>query len=214
MVKMLGKKIHMTAVFNDKRNQIPVTVLEIGPCYITQIKLKDKDGYKAVQMAYGKTKEHRLKKPQLAYLKKLNTGLPPEGELPPLAKLMEFRTDEPEKYTLGQTLTVDQFSIGDRINVTAASKGKGFAGVVKRYNFKGGPKTHGQSDRFRAPGSIGASSSPSRVIKGVRMPGHMGNRRTTIRNLEVVDVIKEKNLLLVRGSVPGSRNTIVEVSKG
>ena len=130
-----------------------------------------------------------------------------------MAKLMEFRTDEPEKFTLGEALTVDRFSVGDRVSVNARSKGRGFAGTVKRYNFKGGPKTHGQSDRFRAPGSIGASSSPSRVIKGIHMPGHMGNRRTAIRNLEVVHIDKEKNLLLVKGSVPGCRNTIVEVSK-
>jgi len=205
MVKLLGKKIHMTAVFDDKRNHIPVTVLEVGPCYVTQIKIKEKDGYKAVQIGYGETKENRLNKPQLAHLKKANTGM--------LAKLVEFRTDEPEKFTLGETLTVDRFSVGDRISVTATSKGRGFAGVVKRYNFKAGPKTHGQSDRFRAPGSIGASSSPSRVMKGMRMPGHMGNRRTAIRNLEVIDIDKKRNLLLVKGSVPGCRNTIVEVSK-
>lgn len=206
MVKLLGKKVHMTAVFNNMRNHIPVTVLEIGPCYVTQIKIKEKDGYKAVQIGYGETKEHRLNKPRLEHLKKANTGM--------LAKLVEFRTDEPEKFTLGEALTVDRFSVGDRISVTATSKGRGFAGVVKRYNFKGGPKTHGQSDRLRAPGSIGASSSPSRVIKGISMPGHMGSRRTAIRNLEVINIDKKRNLLLVKGSVPGCRNTIVEVSKG
>ena len=205
-MKLLGKKLYMTAVYDDKRNQIPVTVLEINPCYVTQIKTAEKEGYQAVQIGCRATKEHRLTAPKLGHLKKAGVA--------PLSKLLEFRNEETKKYTVGDALTVEQFSIGDIVRVTSRSKGRGFSGVVRRYNFRGGPKTHGQSDRHRAPGSIGASSDPSRVMKGMHMPGHMGNKRTTIRNLEVINIDKEKNLLLVKGSVPGSRNSLVEVSRG
>ncbi len=206
MEKLLGKKLHMTSVYNGDRRQLPVTVLEIGPCYVTQLKTRGKDGYNAVQVGYSETKENRLNKPLLGHLKKT--------EVKPLKKLIEFRTDVVDDYELGGELKVDRFNVGDKVHVTARSKGKGFAGVVKRYNFKGGPKTHGQSDRLRTPGSIGASSYPSRVIKGKKMPGHMGNKKVTVRNLTVVDIDTENNLLLVKGAVPGHRNTIVEVVKG
>lgn len=205
-MKLFGKKLYMTVFYDDRRNQIPVTALEIGPCFVTQIKTKEKDGYQAVQIGYDETKEHRLSKPLLGHLKKSGA--------PVLAKLSEFRTGEPDKFKLGDALTIDYFSVGELVSVTAHSKGRGFTGVVKRYNFHGGPKTHGQSDRLRAPGSIGASSYPSRVMKGMRMPGHMGDKQVTIRNLEIVDVDKDKNIVLVKGSVPGSRNSIVEVNKG
>jgi len=206
MEKLLGKKLTMTSIFDTQRRQIPVTVLEVGPCYVTQIKTEEKDGYRAVQIGYRETKEHRLNKPVQGHLKKSGAGL--------LARMAEFRTDDPGRYEPGSALTVERFAVGDKVHVSARSKGRGFAGVVKRYNFKGGPKTHGQSDRFRAPGSIGASSDPSRVIKGMRMPGHMGHRRVTMKNLEIVEIDKEKNLIMVKGSVPGHRNTIVEVVKG
>jgi len=206
MEKLLGRKLYMTSVYNDERRQLPVTVLQIGPCHVTHLKTKSTDGYDAVQIGYWETKEHRLNKPRLGHLKKAGVK--------PLKKLVEFKPSGANEYELGSELTVDRFKIGDRVHVTARSKGRGFAGVVKRYGFSGGPKTHGQSDRYRTPGSIGASSDPSRVIKGMRMAGHMGNKRVTIRNLIVVDIDAEKNLLLVKGSVPGHRNTIVEVVKG
>lgn len=205
-MKLLGKKLYMTSVFDENRVQIPVTVLEVGPCKITQIKTEENDGYKAVQIGYSETREKLLSKPKLGHLKKSGDSL--------LARLLEFRGDDVDKFKLGDTLTVDQFLKGEYIDITSRSKGRGFAGVVKKFNFRGGPKTHGQSDRHRTPGSVGASSYPSRVIKGKKMPGHYGDRNVTIRNLEVIKVDNEKNLLLVKGSVPGSRNSYVVVSKG
>jgi large subunit ribosomal protein L3 len=206
MEKMIGKKLYMTCVYDEKRRQIPVTVLQVGPCFVTQIKTKEKDGYEAVQIGYGETKEYRLTKPLIGHIKKSGERF--------LAKLIEFRTESTGEYELGSELSVERFNIGESVNVSSRSKGRGFAGVVKKYNFRGGPKTHGQSDRHRTGGSIGASSDPSRVIKGMKMPGHMGNKRVTIRNLEVIEIDKEKNLLLVKGAVPGHRNSIVEVVKG
>lgn len=205
-MKLLGKKLFMTSVFDKSRTQIPVTVLEIGPCQITQIKNRESDGYQAVQIGYGSTKESRITKPVKGHLKKSGDAN--------LSNLMEFRTTETEKFKLGEMLKVDQFLVGDLIDVTSRSKGRGFAGVVKKFGFRGGPKSHGQSDRLRAPGSIGASSYPSRVIKGMRMPGQFGNKKVTTKNLEVVYVDSEKNLMHVKGAVPGSRNTLVVVSKG
>lgn len=204
-MKLLGKKLYMTAVFDENRVQIPVTVLEVGPCKITQIKTKEIDGYKAVQIGYSETREKLLTKPKLGHLKKSGDSL--------LAKLVEFRTDEVDNFKVGDTLTVDRFLKGELIDITSRSKGRGFTGVVKKFNFRGGPKTHGQSDRLRTPGSVGASSYPSRVIKGKKMPGHYGDRNVTIKNLEVIKVDNENNLLLVKGSVPGSRNSYVLVSK-
>lgn len=204
-MKLLGKKLYMTSVFDENRVQIPVTVLEVGPCKITQIKTKENDGYKAVQIGYSETREKLLTKPKLGHLKKSGDSL--------LSKLVEFRTDEVDNFKLGDTLTVDRFFKGELIDITSRSKGRGFTGVVKKFNFRGGPKTHGQSDRLRTPGSVGASSYPSRVIKGKKMPGHYGDRNVTIKNLEVIKVDNENNLLLVKGSVPGSRNSYVLVSK-
>jgi large subunit ribosomal protein L3 len=196
----------MSTVFDRKRNQVPITVLEIGPCYVTQIKTLDKDGYQAVQIGYADTKENKITKPIIGHIKKAGA--------PSVNRLTEFKTAELEKYTLGAPITVEAFSVGDKVTVSARSKGRGFQGVVRRYHFAGGPKTHGQSDRLRAPGSIGASSFPSRVIKGMRMPGHMGNKKVTMCNLLVIDIDVDKNLLTVKGSVPGYRNTPVEVRKG
>ncbi|MCH7781933.1 50S ribosomal protein L3 [candidate division KSB1 bacterium] len=204
-MKLLGKKLYMTSVFDENRVQIPVTVLEVGPCKITQIKTKENDGYKAVQIGYSETREKLLTKPKLGHLKKSGDSL--------LSKLVEFRTDEVDNFKLGDTLTVDRFFKGELIDITSRSKGRGFTGVVKKFNFRGGPKTHGQSDRLRTPGSVGASSYPSRVIKGKKMPGHYGDRNVTIKNLEVIKIDNENNLLLVKGSVPGSRNSYVLVSK-
>ncbi|MCH8287148.1 50S ribosomal protein L3 [candidate division KSB1 bacterium] len=204
-MKLLGKKLYMTSVFDENRVQIPVTVLEVGPCKITQIKTKENDGYKAVQIGYSETREKLLTKPKLGHLKKSGDSL--------LSKLVEFRTDEVDNFKLGDTLTVDRFFKGELIDITSRSKGRGFTGVVKKFNFRGGPKTHGKSDRLRTPGSVGASSYPSRVIKGKKMPGHYGDRNVTIKNLEVIKVDNENNLLLVKGSVPGSRNSYVLVSK-
>ncbi|MFC1557151.1 50S ribosomal protein L3 [candidate division KSB1 bacterium] len=205
MEKLLGKKMYMTSFYDEQRRQLPVTVLQVGPCYITQLRTKDKDGYDAVQIGYWETKKQRVNKPRNGHFKKAGVK--------PLKKLVEFRTGKIGEYELGGELTVDRFNVGELISVTARSKGRGFTGVVKKYNFKGGPKTHGQSDRFRARGSIGASSDPSRVVKGMRMAGQTGNKRTTVINLTVVDIDKEKNLLIVKGAVPGHRNSIVEVVK-
>lgn len=206
---VMGRKIGMTQVFTETGEAIPVTVLEIGPNYVTQIKTEARDGYSAVQLGYSETR--KLSKPERGHVKGIG--------VPGLRHLHEVRNvgDTPE---IGQQFGADLFAKGEKVDVTvgavegtAGTKGKGFAGVVKRHGFAGGPKTHGQSDRHRAPGSIGASSTPGRVFKGMRMAGHMGNRRCTILNLTVVDVLADRNVLLVRGSVPGSKNGVVVVRK-
>lgn len=206
---LLGRKIGMTQVFSETGEAVPVTVLEVGPNYVTQIKTPERDGYTAVQIGFGETR--KLNKPERGHLRHV--------DVPGLRHLHEVAATE-DGLELGQQLRVDVFAKGERVDVTVGAvpgtmgtKGKGFAGVVKRHGFAGGPKTHGQSDRHRAPGSIGASSTPGRVFKGTRMAGHMGNRRSTILNLEVVDVVPERNLLLVRGGVPGAKNGIVLVRK-
>ena len=194
MKGILGRKIGMTQVFDETGQAIPVTVIEAGPCYVTQIKTVECDGYTAVQLGFEETKRKRLTRAQLGHL---------EG-LPPLRHLREVRTSDIEGFDVGQKVDVGIFSAGDRVDVTGISKGKGFAGVMKRHHFAGGPATHGQSDRARAPGSIGATTTPGRVFKGTRMPGRMGNDRVTVQNLRVVQVDPERNLLLVRGAVPGA----------
>ncbi len=206
MEKLIGKKLYMTSIFDEGRKMVPVTVLEVGPCLVTQIKSADKEGYNAVQIGFGKTKEDRLNKPIMGHLRKAGVD--------PLSKMIEFRTDQVENYKPGDELTVDIFKKGEFVDVSGLTKGKGFAGVVKRYHFAGGPKSHGQSDRLRTPGSIGAASDPSRVFKGMKMPGRMGGKRNTVRNLEVIKIDKEKNLLIVKGAVPGARNSIIEVARG
>jgi large subunit ribosomal protein L3 len=171
---------------------------------VTQVKTAETDGYDAVQLGYGAVKEQKVNKPMKGHLK-ASGGL--------FKHLREFKVDDVDAWQVGQRVGVDMFQPGDRVDVTAISKGKGFQGGVKRHGFSGGPKTHGQSDRHRAPGSIGASSTPGRVFKGLRMAGQMGNKRRTVLNLEVVDVLPERNLVLVKGGVPGAKNGIVVVRK-
>ena len=203
MKGLIGKKVGMTQLFDDSGKAVPVTVIKAGPCYVTQVRSVDQDGYKAVQLGYEETKPQRLSGGELGHLKK--------NELPPLRFLREFRTDE--ELEEGQTLTVEVFEEGERVDIVGKSKGRGFAGVVKRYGFSGGPKTHGQSDRHRAPGSIGAGSTPGRVFKGKRMPGRMGNDTVTSQNLLVSRVDPENNLIAVRGSVPGPKSGLVIIKE-
>jgi large subunit ribosomal protein L3 len=205
MKGILGKKVGMTQVFNDRGEVIPVTVIEAGPCYVAQIKTVERDGYTAVQLGFDETKPKRLTQPQLKHLQKSN--------LPAVRHLRELRLTAEELADLqeGQQLTVDIFQAGEFVDVTGTSKGKGFAGVVKRHGFRGGPKTHGQSDRHRAPGSIGACTTPGKVMKGMRMAGRMGGERVTVQGLEVVLVDAERNLLAVKGAVPGAKNGLVQV---
>jgi large subunit ribosomal protein L3 len=191
----------MTQVFGEDGQVERVTVLEAGPCRVTGIRTHDRDGYEAVQLAFGEVSEKALNKPLLGHLKKADAG--------PLRHVREFR-DEAGELTIGEDVKVDVFEKGQSVKVSGVSKGKGFQGTVKRHNFSRGPVTHG-SHNVRAPGSIGASATPSRVFKGIRGPGQMGNKRVTQRGLTVVDVIPEENLLLVRGSVPGPKGAVVEI---
>jgi len=186
----------MSQMFDDKGEAVPVTVIEAGPCYVTQKKTHERDGYTAVQLGFEVVKPSRLNKPLTARLAK--------HDVPPLRRLREFRVTDHQELTEGQRLDVSIFEVGNRVDVIGLSKGRGFAGVVKRHHFKGGPKTHGQSDRLRAPGAIGAGTSPGRIVKGLRMAGRMGNERVTVQNLEVVLVDAQRNLLAVRGAVPGA----------
>jgi large subunit ribosomal protein L3 len=205
MVKgLIGKKIGMTQIFDSSGLAIPVTVIEAGPCYVTQVRLPEKDGYSAVQMGFGETKPKRLTGGQLGHLKR-NT-------LPPLRFLREFRVKDPEVQE-GDQVTVAVFVVGERVDVVGTSKGKGFQGAVKRYHFKGGPRTHGQSDRERGPGSRSAGTTPGRVYKGARGAGHMGDDRVTAQSLKVVLVDAERNLIGVQGSVPGARGGLVLVKE-
>ena len=201
---LIGKKIGMTQIFDEAGSVIPVTLIEAGPCYVTQVRRADQDGYSAVQLGFGEAKPKRLTGGQLGHLKRNN--------LPPLRFLREFRAKSPE-LSEGDALKVDVFSIGEYVDVIGTSKGKGFAGAVKRYHFRGGPKTHGQSHRLRAPGSRGSGTTPGRVYKGAKGPGHMGSERVTTQNLKVVLVDPERNLLGVRGSVPGSRGGILMIKE-
>jgi len=201
MDAILGKKVGMTQIFDERGEIVPVTLVEAGPCYITQVKSEEKDGYTALQLGFGETK--RLNKPQRGHLR----------ELSPLRYLREVRVKDTQGYQVGQKFDASLFSVGDLVDVTGISKGKGFAGVMKRHGFRGGPATHGQSDRARAPGSIGATTTPGRVFKGMRMAGRMGNERVTVQNLKVVLVDPERNLLGIRGSIPGNRGGLVMVQK-
>lgn len=204
MKGIIGKKVGMTQVFDDVGNVIPVTVIQAGPCYVTQIRTAEKDGYIAIQLGFGETKAQRLTRGALGHLKRNN--------LPSLRHLREFRLKNGEvDVQEGQTIKADVFAKGERVDVIGKSKGRGFAGTIKRHNFNRQPKTHGQSDRERAPGSVGMTTTPGRTFKGQRMAGRMGNARVTAQNLEVVVVDAEKNLLAVRGSVPGANGGIVVV---
>ena len=198
---ILGRKIGMTQIFTETGEVVSVTVIEAGPCYVAQVKTMQTDGYNAVQLGYGRVR--RLNKPERGHLK----------DLPPLRVLREVRTDDTDQYQVGQTVNVSLFSVGDLVDITGTSKGRGFAGAVKRHHFKGGPKTHGQSDRLRAVGSIGATSTPGRVFKGMRGPGHMGSERVTTHNLSVELVDTDRNLLAVRGSVPGTKGGLLMIKK-
>jgi len=204
MKGMIGKKVGMTQIFDEQGNVIPVTVIQAGPCHVTQIRSKDKEGYVAVQLGFGETKPQRLTKGQLGHLKRNN--------LPALRVLREFRIKEGDADVQeGDQIKVDVFAKGERVDVIGTSKGRGFAGAIKRHGFSRQPKTHGQSDRERAPGSVGQRSFPGRTLKGQRMAGHMGNERVTTQNLEVVLIDTERNLLAIRGSVPGHNNGIVMI---
>ena len=198
---IIGKKIGMTQVFRDTGKVEAITAIEAGPCAVIQIKTVDKEGYSAVQLGFGQAK--RLKSPQKGHLKEI-------GEF---KCLREFRVEDTADVQVGDKIDVSMFKEGDLIDVTGVSKGKGFAGVVKRHGFAGGPKTHGQSDRHRSPGSIGATTSPGRVLKGTRMAGRMGNDRVTVQKLEVMGADPERNLLLVKGAVPGATNGLLLIKK-
>jgi large subunit ribosomal protein L3 len=206
MTGLLGKKIGMTSIFDDSGEVIPCTVIEAGPCFVTQIKTVDRDGYAAVQIGFAERRERLTPKPQIGHLKRAGVK--------PVRIMREFRIDGGGELQPGQEIKVDTvFTKGDTVSVIGTSKGRGFQGVVKRHHFGGGFRTHGQSDRERAPGSIGSSSYPSRVFKGTRMAGRMGGEQVTVRNLKVVGVIPDSNLLLVKGSVPGAINGYLEIRK-
>jgi large subunit ribosomal protein L3 len=206
MAGLIGKKIGMTRIFDENGNIVSVSVVEAGPCYVTQIKTKETDGYDAVQLGYGPQKEKNMTNPVLGHLKKNN--------VPPVRRLREFPSFSRKEVKLGDTVTVEIFEPGEFVKVTGMSKGKGFSGVVKRHGFRGGPKTHGQSDRLRAPGSLGQSSYPSRVFRGVKMAGRSGNAKVSVTGLKVVKVDKDNNLLFIMGAVPGARNNYLEIHKG
>lgn len=204
MPGLLGKKIGMTSVFSADGKNVPCTVIEVGPCVVTQIKTADNDGYEAVQVGFQTKKEKHTNKPEMGHFQK--AGVEPQRHL------AEFKYEG--EYNLGDVITVDFFNDAAFVDVVGTSKGKGFQGVVKRHGFGGvGQTTHGQHNRLRAPGSIGASSYPSRVFKGMRMAGQTGNARVTVQNLQVLKVISEHNLLLVKGSVPGAKGSIVIIEK-
>jgi len=200
MKGLIGKKVGMTQYFDEQGRAIPVTVIQAGPCYVTQIRTPERDGYSAVQLGFEEVKAKRLTAGQRGHLKRAG--------VPPLRYLREFRVDTVDVKE-GDTLTVDVFQVGDKVDVTGTSKGRGFAGAVKRHGFAGGPKTHGQSDRWRATGSRGAATFPGKTWKGSRAPGHMGNRRVTVMGLTVVWVDPERNLLAVKGAVPGPKGGLV-----
>ncbi len=201
---LIGKKIGMTQIFDESGVAYPVTLIEAGPCYVTQVRRPEKEGYSAVQLGFGETHPKRLTGGELGHLK--------AASLPPLRVLREFRTKTPD-VSVGDVLKVDVFATGERVDVIGTSKGKGFAGGVKRYHFGGGPKTHGQSDRHRAPGSNSSGTTPGRVYRGSRRPGHMGDDRVTVQSLKVVLVDAERNLIGVHGAVPGPKGGLVVINE-
>ena len=207
MSGILGKKIGMTSIYDESGRNVPVTVVEAGPCVVTQVKTKEKDGYDAIQLAFDERKVKNTPKALQKHFEKAGTT--------PKKVVREFsRFEEGHRKSLGETITVDVFMEGEFVDVTGVSKGKGFQGVVKRYNFNGvGQATHGQHNRLRKPGSIGACAYPSRVFKGLRMGGHMGNRTVKAINLQIMKIVPEKNLLVVKGSVPGSKNGYLKIER-
>jgi large subunit ribosomal protein L3 len=200
---LIGKKLGMTGLFTPEGKYIPVTVIELGPCVVTQVKSKASDGYDALQLGFGAKKAKRINKPIAGHLQKSN------GQF---AVLREVAVESPEGYEVGQSVSLDIFEIGERVDVVGTTKGRGFAGVTKRHGFRLGRKTHG-SKSYRIPGSIGCSAYPAKVIRGKKMPGQYGNQRQTARNLEVVDIRPEANLILVKGAVPGFKSGLVMVNK-
>lgn len=200
---ILGKKVGMTQLFDEKGNVVPVTIIEAGPCYITQVKTTETDGYNAVQLAFEEVAERKLSKGERGHLQKAG--------VPTLRQVREVRSTEPPAHTLGDVIKADIFQEGDIVDVVGISKGRGFAGAVKRHGFSGGPKTHGQSDRHRATGSRGAGTTPGHTFPGTRAPGQMGNQRVTVQNLKIALVDPERNLIAIRGAVPGPRTGLVLV---
>jgi len=197
---ILGKKIGMTQLFRGGV-EVVVTAIEAGPCVVTQVKTEEKDGYEAVQLGFGESK--RLTSAEKGHLKK-------NGQF---RHLREFQTDDIKSVKEGQKVDIDMFKVGDRVDIIGTSKGKSFAGGVKRYHFRGGPKTHGQSDRWRAPGAVGSTTSPGRVLKGLRMAGHMGDARVTVRNQQIVDINPERHLILIKGALPGPKKGLVIINR-
>ena len=197
----LGKKIGMSQIFRDNGESVPVTVIQAGPCAVTQIKSKETDGYNAVQLGFGATKN--LNKPERGHLKNSD----------PVKHLREVKADNLQDYSIGQQISVDIFDVGEKIDIIGTTKGKGFAGTMKRHGFGGGPRTHGQSDRGRAPGSIGGGTTPGKVYKGLKMSGHMGNEQVTVKNLEIVQIDQDRNLLVVKGGVPGAPNGLLVIRR-
>ena len=201
---ILGKKLGMTGVFTSEGKYIPATVIEAGPCVVTQIKSKDTDGYDALQLGFGGKRTSRVNKPMQGHFKKSGDQC--------FRYLKEFSVENPADYSVGQELTVELFKVGERVDVVGTSKGRGFSGVIKRHGFHRGPMTHG-SRNVRRPGSVGCSAWPAKIIKGKKMPGQYGNDRKTIRNLEIVDIRTADNLILVKGAVPGAESGLVSVNK-
>jgi large subunit ribosomal protein L3 len=201
---LIGKKIGMTQIFDENGAAQPVTLIEAGPCFVTQIRRVESEGYSAVQLGFEEVKPKRLSSGEVGHLKRIN--------LPPLKYLREFKAKEIQ-VAEGDKVDVSLFTVGEKVDIAGVSKGKGFAGAVKRYHFRGGPKTHGQSDRWRGPGSRGATTTPGRVFKGSRGPGHMGNDAVTAQNLKVVLVDAERNVIGVNGSVPGARGGLVIIKE-
>ena len=205
MSGLIGKKIGMTSLYDEKGNNLACTIIEAGPCVVTQIKNEEKDGYNSVQLGFLDKKERNINKAEAGHFKNAKTA--------PKSNLFEFKSFENE-LSVGDVLNVDHFSEGEFVDVSGTSKGKGFQGVVKRHGFAGvGQSTHGQHNRLRAPGSIGAASYPARVFKGMKMAGQMGNEKVTVQNLKVIKVVPEKNLLVIKGCVPGHKNSIVTIRK-
>jgi large subunit ribosomal protein L3 len=201
---LIGKKLGMMGLFSSEGQQVPVTVVQAGPCVITQIKTKETDGYNALQIGFGEKKASRINKPMAGHFQKSGSGR--------YSFLREVPVDKPDEYTLGQSVSLDIFKVGERVDILGTSKGRGFSGVIKRHGFHGGPKTHG-SRSHRVPGSIGCSAWPAKVIKGKKMPGQYGNVKKTIRNMEIVDIKPDENLILLKGSIPGAKSSIVEIKK-
>lgn len=214
MKGLIGIKLGMTQVFDEAGEVTPVTIIQAGPCFVTQVKNLKNDGYNAVQLGYGAAGEKRLTRGQRGHLGLLKAGKKNRSRkaaagVPPVRYLREFRTGSADEYQVGQRLTVEQFAVGERVDVTGRTKGRGFAGNVKRHNFAGGIKTHGQSDRHRAPGSIGSATTMARVPKGKRMAGRMGNEQQKAQNLEVMRIDAERNLIAVKGAIPGAKGGLV-----